>query len=283
MSLLRRLDKIKLLRYIYMKVACTLFNLNGKKPWSLGYQAYKEVNIQNTILAGSFDTKKLAPGYGFRIDERIIEYPWLFSRLPLGNGRLLDAGSILNFNFIKSQKALSNKKIFISTLAPEDNCFWKDGISYVYEDLRETCYRDNYFDWVVSLSTVEHIGLDNTILYTADGSKKENRPSSYLGAIKEFYRILKPGGVLYLSVPYGKYKNHNWFQVFNEEMIGRLIDTFSPASFNEFYFKYESEGWRVSTKEGVKDATCFDMHFQKIYDPDYAAFSRGIVCLEMVK
>lgn len=283
MGLLKRLYNIRLLRYMYMKVGYTLFIISGKKPWSLGYQAYKEVNIQNTILSGSFNTKKLETGYGFRIDERIIEYPWLFSRLPLDNGRLLDAGSILNYDFIKSQKALSEKKIFISTLAPEDNCFWKDGISYVYEDLRETCYRDNYFDWIVSLSTVEHIGLDNTVLYTADSSKKENRPSSYLDAIKEFYRILKPGGILYFSVPFGKYKNHGWFQVFDGEMVGRLIDTFSPASCNEYYFKYESNGWRVSSRVDSKDATCFDIHFQKTYDPDYVAFSRGIVCLEMIK
>ena len=283
MSLLKKLYEISLLRYIYTKVGYTLFIICGKKPWSLGYQAYKEVNIHNAILAGSFDTKKLEPGYGFRIDERIIEYPWLFSKLPLDNGRLLDAGSILNFDFIKSQKALSKKKIFISTLAPEDNCFWKNGISYVYEDLRETCYRDNYFDWIVSLSTVEHIGLDNTILYTEDSSKKESHTNSYLDAIKEFRRILKPGGVIYLSVPFGKYKNHGWFQVFNGEMIDRLIDSFSPASCIEYYFKYEPNGWRVSTKEDIKDATCFDIHFQKNYDPDYAAFSRGIVCLEMIK
>ena len=283
MRLLKSIYKISLFRYIYKKLGCVLFITTGKKPWSIGYHAYKEKHIQSALLQGKFDAKKLPHGYGFRIDERIIEYPWFFSRLPSGNGRLLDAGSILNFDYIITQKMLAGKKVFISTLAPETYCFWEKGIGYIYEDLRDACYKDNYFDWVVSLSTVEHIGLDNTILYTADGSKRENRPSSYLEAIKEFYRVLKPGGVLYLSLPFGKYKNHGWFQVFDGEMIVQLIHTFSPVSFNEYYFKYEPDGWRVAPKEDIKDATCFDIHFQKPYDPDYAAFSRGIVCLELIK
>ncbi|MDD5435107.1 MAG: methyltransferase domain-containing protein [Nitrospira sp.] len=283
MSLLRSIYKIRFLKYIYKKAEYTLFVLSGKRPWGLGYQAYKEEHIRKELLLDKFDAKKLPHGYGFRIDERIIEYPWLFSRLPLGKGNLLDAGSVLNLEFIISEKKLDEKKLFISTLAPENFCLWEKGISYVYEDLRGACYRDNYFDYIVSLSTVEHIGLDNTILYTVDGSKKENRPSSYLDAIKEFRRILKPGGVLYLSVPFGKYKNHGWFQVFDGEMIDRLIGAFSPTSFNDYYFKYEQNGWHASTRESTKDATCFDIHFQKTYDPDYAAFSRGIVCLEMIK
>jgi len=47
------------------------------------------------------------------------------------------------------------------------------GISYIFEDLRESCFRDDYFDIVVSLSTIEHIGLDNTMRYTHEPDKKK--------------------------------------------------------------------------------------------------------------
>ena len=262
---------------------CQLFFQAGKRPWKIGYLAYREAKIEEIIIKGEFDAETLRPGYGHRIDERIIEYPWLFSRIPHGAGKLLDAGSVLNHEFLLDQKVLGEKGIVISTLAPEGNCFWKKGISYVYEDLRETCFQDDYFDFVVSLSTIEHIGLDNTLLYTKDTSKKEMNPESYRDAVKEFRRILKPQGILYLSFPYGRYRNHGWFQVFDEKMLDRVIDTFSPRSITEKHFRYESNGWHVSSREESKDGTCFDIHREKTYSPDYAAFSRAVVCLEMVK
>jgi SAM-dependent methyltransferase len=273
----------KPLRKAHQKICGQLFLLTGKKPWKPGYLAYREAKIRDIIGNGEFDAETLSSGYGHRIDERIIEYPWLISRIPSGSGKLLDAGSSLNHEFLLNQKVLEEKDIVISTLAPEGNCFWQRGISYVYEDLRETCYCDDHFDFVVSLSTIEHIGLDNTLLYTRDISKKETNPGSYRDAIREFRRIMKPRGTLYLSFPYGRYRNHGWFQVFDEEMLDRVIRTFSPHSMIERHFRYESDGWHVSTREDSRDGTCFDIRRETSYSPDIAAFSRAVVCLEMVK
>ncbi len=274
---------MNILRAILRRINYFIFILNGRKPWGWGYHSYKRKHIEDVLQNGSFDENYLPAGYGFRIDERIIEYPWLFSRLPAGKGRLLDAGSILNYDFLLSQKVLDEKKIFISTLAPEPYCFWERGISYVYEDMRQLCYRDEYYNWIVCISTIEHIGLDNTFLYTGDISMKEEDPDSYKVTIKELYRVLKPGGSLYLSFPFGKRSNHGWFQVFDEGMLDEIISVFSPTALKESHFRYESDGWYVSSRERSKDATCFDIHHQKRHDPDYAAFSRSVVCLELIK
>lgn len=253
------------------------------KPWRIGYGFYKHKKIREALERGGFDAKKLPQGYGFRIDERIVEYPWFFSRLPARGGNLLDAGSVLNFDYILSHEKLSDKKIFISTLAPELLCFWEKGVSYVYEDLRESCYRDGLFDWIVCLSTLEHVGMDNTIVYTKDSAKMENDRWAHLLAIKEFRRILKPGGVLYISVPFGRHENHGWQQVFDGAMVDRIIKVFSPAMVNENYFKYETEGWKAASRVDCRDATIFDAQLQKTPDEDYAAAARAIICLEMVK
>jgi SAM-dependent methyltransferase len=273
----------KRIRNAHQRLCGMLFLLAGKKPWKPGYLAYREAKIREIIADGGFDAERLRSGYGHRIDERIIEYPWLLSRIPPGAGKLLDAGSVLNHELLLGQEVLAEKSIVISTLAPEGTCFWKRGISYVYEDLRATCFRDDHFDFVVSLSTIEHVGLDNTLLYTKDLSKKERNPESYRDAIREFRRILKPRGRLYLSFPYGRYRNHGWFQVFDENMLNRVIHTFSPTSMTERHFRYESDGWHVSSREESKGGTCFDIRQGKTYAPDYAAFSRAVVCLEMVK
>lgn len=259
------------------------FLIRGKRPWSRGYSEYKTLYIQKVLESNNFDFAVLPAKYGFRLDERVVEYPWLFSRLPLEHGVLLDAGSVLNYEYLLSHPNLKAKKIFISTLAPEKTCLWRDNISYVYEDLRHSCFRDEHFDWIASLSTIEHIGLDNTLLYTDDASKKENRSNSHLEAVREFHRMLKPGGRLYLSFPFGKRVNRKWFQVFDGAMVDEIIGAFQPAHVQISYFKYETDGWKASSREAAGDATCFDINEQKAYDADFAAFSRAVACLELVK
>ncbi len=274
---------MNLIKRILYNISCVLFVLNGMKPWRVGYNSYKHKKIREALERGGFDAKKLPPGHGFRIDDRIVEYPWFFSRLPDGEGNLLDAGSVLNFEHILAHRSLRNKKIFISTLAPELRCFYRRGVSYVYQDLRDTCYKDDYFDWIVCLSTLEHVGMNNVMLYTEDRAKDESDTGAYISAVKEFRRILKPGGVLYLSVPFGKYENLGWFQVFNSEMLDLTVETFSPSSVIENHFRYEPDGWRASSREESKDAIFFDIQQRKTYDEDYAAASRANVCMEMVK
>lgn len=273
----------KIIKKLYRSYGAWLYPVFGMKPWRLGYVPYKFAAIRRAIAQGVLNDGVLPTGHGFRLDERVVEYPWFFSRLPSSEGNLLDAGSVLNYSFLLSQPALANKRVFISTLAPESDCYWSRAVSYVYEDLRDSCFRDNYFDWVVSLSTIEHIGLDNTMLYTQDETKCENDDDAYLAAVKEFKRVLKPNGTLFLSMPYGQHRNHGWFQIFDAEMVDRIIKAFAPAEYRESHFKYKADGWLVSDREQSSGATYFDIHTQKHYAADFAAASRAVVCLELRK
>jgi hypothetical protein len=273
----------RLLKRTFAAIGPTIFRLTGMRPWSFGYAAYKRRKITEIINLKGFDSKSLPAGYGFRLDERIVEYPWFLSRLPSRPGTLLDAGSILNYEFLLKHPGLASKRIFISTLAPEAECFCRNGVSYVYEDLRDSCFRDGNFDWVVSLSTVEHIGMDNTMLYTADAGKRESDKLAYLQAATELRRLLKAGGTLYLSVPFGKHQDHGWFQIFDAAMVDRLIETFEPTQVTETHFRYTEAGWVPSDRGRSGDSTYFDIHERKNYDADFAAASRAVVCLELVK
>lgn len=267
---------MNLIDSVYMK-----FN---SKPFTKAYSLYKRFKIGAVLNAKSFDPKKLNQGYGVGLDERIIEYPWLFSRLPITEGRLLDAGSVLNFDYILSLQALQKKKIFISTLAPEKKSFWKQSVSYIYEDMRDICYKDNYFDWVVCLSVIEHIGLDNTKFYTNNLAKNEQTLESYLVVIRELHRILKPGGILYCSIPFGINVNYGWLQTFDSNMVDAILNTFSPASYTEHHFRYDPDGWKSSSRAESAECEYFDYHDRaREYDKDAPIAAGAVVCLELIK
>lgn len=259
------------------------YKLSGRRPWTRGYEEYKIQSIERVINSSNFKNLLSFKGYGQRVDERIVEYPWFFSRLSDQPEKLLDAGSILNYGYILNNKKLSNKKIHILTLSPEQNCYWQKGVSYVFDDIRSCPYKDSYFDSIVCISTVEHIGLDNTMLYSNKSEHKESSSDTFIFAIREFKRILKVHGKLYLTVPFGKHENHGWFQIFNSNMIDMIIQEFKPTEYYEECFKYDFFGWHKSTREESKEATYFDIHKNNNYDKDFAAASRAVICLELIK
>lgn len=259
------------------------FKADGYKPWTPGYERYKWEKINQVLANNNFYQVIGTERYGYRIDERIVEYPWLLSKLAEGSLTMLDAGSALNYWHIVNHPKIRDKKLFISTLAPEGNAFWNMGISYVFEDIRQTCFREEMFDCIACISTIEHVGMDNTFLYTEDRRQAEKSESGHLEFLDILRSRLKTGGKLFLSFPFGLKRDHGWFQVFDATMVSRIIDRFQPSHHSEEIFQYSGDRWHVSTREAAKNATCFDINVQKDYDSDFAAFSRGIACLELVK
>ena len=259
------------------------YSVRGSRPWSRGYAEHKRDFIEAVLRDGSFNREQLPAGYGRRFDERVVEYPWLISRLESGSGgHLWDAGSALNHDYLLRQKVLSDRKIFVSTFAPEPNCYWKNAVSYVFEDLRQTAFRDAFFDEVACLSTLEHIGLDNSAYDPADQGRRQEQ-GTHLQAVRELRRVLKEGGRLFLSFPYGLHRNHGWFQVFDAEMIDQVVQAFAPSSLTETYFRHTSDGWITSSRGDASQATYYDVHAEREPAPDFAAASRAVACLEMRK
>lgn len=270
---------------------------NGKVPWSAGYHFYKEKLIIQALSDETLEhfrsNEPLSPNYGIGIDERCIEYPWLLAYLPTSAKCLLDAGSILNHDFILNHPVFNNKKIHILTLAPEGNCFWQKGVSYLYDDLRNTPLRNDYYDAIICLSTLEHLGCDNTI-YTQNKTYKDDNPEDFILAIKELHRILKPGGSLLLSVPFGVYRHFGLFQQFDRKLLDRAIDAFDASEVVESFYRYTSEGWQLATAADC--AKCEYVEWiAKVWqqqqqlpttipkEPDLAAAARAVACVKLVK
>jgi len=264
-------------------LAVPFFNLTGRRPWGPGYYTAKKRAICAAIDEQTMGCEnRLPPGFGFGIDERVIEYPWVFSQLPNQSAKLLDAGSSLNHDFLLDRLPLDRVQLTIMTLAPEKRCFWSRAVSYVYGDLRQPEFADSAFDAVVSISTIEHVGLNNTLFYTSDPSKNEMDTLGFVPAVKEFRRILKSGGLCLITVPYGRREVREWYQVFDARLVQELLDAFQPVEFRIDYFGYSRDGWQRATAGQLADAVFHDVDKSPQVAPDNAAAARGVACLRLM-
>lgn len=265
--------------------AVPLYRMRGAQPWSIGYHTTKRRAIAAAIDANAVaQGRELPQGFGVALDERVVEYAWVFDHLRAAPsiGRVLDAGSIFNHDYILSRPPLRGADLTIMTLAPEKHCYWHGGYSYVFGDLRDTYFKDAAFDTVVCISTIEHVGLDNTLLYTSDQEHAESDEKGFVAAALEFRRIIRPGGVCYISFPYGARCNYGWYQVFDAAMLKQIVEAFRPSASSIEYFGYSSRGWRRAVAEQVDDAVAFDVYSGRGRGEDRAASSRAIACLRLV-
>lgn len=260
---------------------------SGRIPWKEGYEEYKRKVLRHILndqklLDRFLHGRDLPQHYGFRMDERIIEYPWVLSRLGFANHLLLDAGSALNHQYIFDLPMLRTRSIVVYNLSRE-NTVRRSNISYIYGDLRQTIFKSECFDEIVCVSTLEHVGMNNTYLYTNDPRYDEFKPNDYQKVIREFRRVLKPGGRLFITVPYGWHEHHGWLQQFDHEKIENMLEVFGDMTSRIAYYKYVSDGWQISDAYECANCSYFDIHNKPDYEPDYVAAARAVACIEMVK
>jgi SAM-dependent methyltransferase len=185
----------------------------------------------------------LPPGYGLDLDERCVEYPWLFAQRPVGE--LLDAGSTLNHPYVLDRFLPMVTGLHCMTLAYEGLAFPERGVSYVYGDLRTLPYRDRVFDTVASVSTLEHVGMDNS--QYGGGGRDADPAEERRRAVQELRRVARPLGRLFFTVPYGRHEDHGWIEQFDAERVAELAASLSDPVVT--VYAYGQGGWQVSSLE----------------------------------
>lgn len=177
---------------------------------------------------------------------------------------------------------MHKKSIIIYNLTPE-GIIDQPNVSYIYGDLRSTILKDELFKDIVCISTLEHIGMDNTLIYTQDRRYKEDNSSGYREAMVEFRRLLKPGGQLLLTVPYGQYQNHGWLQQFDDKLLEDAITAFAGNLQDLVFYRYTPDGWMLADADSCANCTYYDVHTCSNYDADYAAAARAVACLQLTR
>lgn len=219
---------------------------------------------------------RLPGGYGIGFDERVVEYPW--ARWRLSGGKVLDAGATLNHEHILDRFLPQLAELHIVTLAPEKFSLVDQRLSYVYGDLRDLPYPDGYFDAVVSLSTLEHVGMD-TSEYGGEAARAQDPAEELRQVVAELERVLVPEGVILASVPYGAREDHGWFRQFDRADVETLVSAAAPRRATVDVYGYTEQGWQTSSLDEAARRRYHDHHADPELPSDRAAAARAVACL----
>ena len=255
------------------------------EPWSAAYveahRNFVSTALDDPTLVGCFrDGSELPAGYGAGFDERVVEYPWL-SAQRLG-GSVLDAGSVLNHLHVLTRLRNRMDDLHILTLEPEPVAFPQMHVSYLFADLRALPMADATYDRILSVSTLEHVGMDNAY-YGSAVSTADDPQEALLEAVRELSRVLKPGGDLYITVPVGQPDRFTWVRALSVEEVAQLVETFAPASASIAYYRHDASGWAPTVAQGVVDARYRDHFSSGPVGPDRTVAAEAVACVHLVK
>ena len=165
------------------------------------------------------------------VSERILEYPLVFRYLNTKTGKVLDVGC--RYSNLVMQLASLGYDTHGLDLEPYP--YKHKNLEFVTGDIRKTDFSDNYFDYVTSISTIEHIGL---------GFYEETKRRDFQGdrkALVEIKRILKPKGQLIMTVPFGKWAVTDSSRIYTQTKLKKLLKGFKIDELQ--YFCEEDSYW----------------------------------------
>lgn len=213
--------------------------------------------------------------YGAGATERVIEISWALSKYN-GGPRVLEVGCSFaseNPQYIQGLLALNIPELHgIDVSAVEAPHFVKKTA-----DIRESGYETGFFDFVLCISTLEHVGKDNMKHYKPIAELPRDRPGLFepdAEALVEMFRILKPGGKLIVTVPFGKFVDYGWFTHYDSRAISTLFQSIPSASISAEYFKYAEGGWMPCAATELAETS---------YGDNGAPAAAGLACFEITK
>ncbi|MFW5794977.1 MAG: DUF268 domain-containing protein, partial [Bacillota bacterium] len=197
---------------------------------------------------------------------RGIEIPYITQKFKNIHGK-----KIADFGCLEEGNITTNKyKI------PNDNKFYYFDIKPKKEINKENYYcrnftnpdifEENYFDYGLSVSVIEHIGLD---IY--DNQIQEDGD---IKAVKNILKTIKPGGILYITIPVAEcfYMPKDWIYCYSIKQL-ESWEKIIPGKINIETFQFIKDTWYSCPKEKIIGS----YHYTGYYD------IVAIACLEIIK
>jgi SAM-dependent methyltransferase len=177
--------------------------------------------------------------------DRHIEWSWLAAHLPHGPGRLLDFGSA--DSWIAMVAVHRGYRVTCVDLESHERPYVEPQLQTIVGDLFTVDLPDAAFDVVFNCSAVEHVGLSGR--YTIDKDDAEGD----LQAMSRMRCLLKPGGVMILTVPVGLDAVFGHLcRVYGQQRLPRLLAGFEIVQ-QAFWIKKAQNKWqRVQRDEALQ-------------------------------
>lgn len=171
------------------------------------------------------------------VTDRVVEEPWAVSKVRPGD-RLLDVGSATS-RYLRDLPA--GCRVYAIDLRPTPP---QPGIAVVRGDLMRAPFTPASFDIITCISTIEHIGLD---LYGQGPDEFGDEV-----ALRHMRRLLRPGGRLLLTAPFGRRVVSAWHRVYDEAAFRRVTGGYRLLSVE--YRRREDDRYLPCRREEIEDA-----------------------------
>jgi SAM-dependent methyltransferase len=170
-------------------------------------------------------------------DERVVEIPWVLSRLRK-EGRVLEVGYAFAEPAYLGGLLRAGVELVGVDLATRD----VEKMETVVADVRELPFADGSFDQILLVSTLEHVGADNT----AYGLAAEDDPGSRVDALRELGRVVGARGRLLVTVPLGEPGDHGWFRLDDLDGWNRVFAAAGLFVEEQEAYELGEDGWRAA-------------------------------------
>jgi 2-polyprenyl-3-methyl-5-hydroxy-6-metoxy-1,4-benzoquinol methylase len=175
------------------------------------------------------------------LGDRDIEWSWIASQMPSGPGEALDFGpGSSHLGLIAAQRGFNVTAV---DLEPVQWPYVHPQLRFVQGDILKLSLPKEHFDLVINCSTIEHVGLAGRYGVT------EDRPDGDLEAMARLRELMKPGGVMLLTIPVGQDAVFAPLcRVYGAQRLPRLLEGYIVEK-EVFWVKGSENRWTLCNKE----------------------------------
>jgi SAM-dependent methyltransferase len=191
-------------------------------------------------------------------DERVIEVPWVLARYR-GEPRVLDVGSAnADPLYLEALIEAAPGAVGVDLAAAEI-----PDLKTVVGDVRSLPFEARSLDVVVCVSTLEHVGSDQSVYGVESGE------GGIADALAEIRRVLAGSGYALVTVPCGESVDHGWFVQHDRDGWNGLFAGADLHVHDQELYVLGTDGWQVGEEDravygergpGASSVLCSELH-----------------------